>query len=162
MSDYYVGPAGDYEQPQNAIDQLKADVGAGAFGAEHRIAFTDGSTYDGYALSGLTPTSANRLVVTCVTNDVPTVIARVASGGRKVKAQGPVQLSIPYVTLERHEVRGGAYGILAGAGSDGLRIVQMMVRDPWRAGIVIRNSVEVVIFNSVVFAPITCLVARSA
>ena len=82
MSDYFVGPQADYVSPQAAIDQLKTDVGVGAFSAEHRVIITNGATYEGYSVTGLTPTATYRLVITAATSVKPSLISRV--GGELV------------------------------------------------------------------------------
>jgi len=157
MADYYVGPTADYATPKAAIDQLKIDTGGVGFAAEHRIIVTNSAAYEGYTLSGLVPTAVNRLVITASTAAKPTLIPR--SGG--LLTTYCVKVDVPYVTMERHHLQGGQVGLLATANATSLNLKQMMVRDPSRIGILVSGADQFVIYNSVVYAPNTCLVGTS-
>lgn len=153
MTDYYVGSQADYASPQAAINQLISDIGNTPFAAQHNIIITDGAVYGSYEVSGLTPTSSYRLVITAATSSKPIIIAQ-SSGERVVRV---AYIASPYVTIERQEFRGGAYGIVVGSGAEGFILKQCMVRDPFQIGVAVRGADSVVLFDNVIYAPNTCV-----
>lgn len=157
MANYYVGPDADYANVQAAIDALYTAVGSTAFSEAHSIIITNGAVYDGYTVASLTPTLTYRLFITAATSSKPIILAK--SGNTALLA--PVQISSPYVELSRQELRGGPFGLIADSGAGGINCKQIMVRDPWRIGMLFDGAADVLVHNCVVYAPNTCVVGKN-
>ena len=154
----YVGPDETYTSIQSAVDYFITEEGDTPFTAEHNIIITNGAAYDGYSVHTIVPTLTYRLNIVAATSSRPIILAK--SGDAALLA--PVQLASPYVKIQGQELRGGPYGLVATSEAIGTCLRQVMVRDPWRVGLLFDGTGNVLIHNCVVYAPNTCVVAKDA